>query len=64
MIIKTTSNEVSEKVYNLYTRCFICNEKVQRQKIYCCINTADNTIKEIKNKKPIVCGKCVSNHSL
>ena len=52
MIIKTTS------------RCFICKGKVQRKKIYCCINTADNTIKEIKNKKPIVCGNCVSSHSL
>lgn len=52
MIIKTTS------------RCFICNEKVKRTKIYCCINTANNTIQEIKNKKPIICGKCLSNHSL
>ena len=52
MIIKTSSV------------CFICNAKVQRDKIYCVVNMSDNTIREIKNKKPIVCGKCLNKHSL
>ena len=52
MIIKTSSV------------CFICNAKVQCEKIYCVVNMSDNTIREIKNKKPIVCGKCLNKHSL
>lgn len=45
-------------------RCFICNTKTIRSKLYFCVNTVDNTIKEIKNNKPVVCLKCVSNHKL
>lgn len=44
--------------------CFICNDKVIREKIYCVVNMSDNTIREMKNKKPVVCGKCMHNHKL
>lgn len=48
-----------KRVIPLYTVCFICNEKVKKERIFCCVNTVNNTIKEIRSRTPVICVKCI-----
>ena len=41
---------------HLSTNCFICNKKVIPTKVYCCIDTVNKNIKQIK--KRVYCRKC------